>query len=177
MKSLVIGGLGFIGVNLTERLVAKGDEVTVVTRSIAKHAERAAALKGRGARVIEGDLRDQDVMSRAVQGQQLVFNLAGASGAVKSMDDPWTDLDVNCGGNLTLLEAVRHKNPAAKVVFVGSRLQYGKPVSQPVNETDALSALCVHAIHKSTVEQYLQLYSQLFGIGYAVARVTNPYGP
>jgi UDP-glucose 4-epimerase len=177
MTSLVIGGLGFIGVNLTERLVAAGDTVTVVTPSIARHAARAAALGDRGVRIVEGDLRDQSDMARAVDGQQRIFNLAGASGAVRSMEDPWTDLDANCGGNLSLLEVVRKDNPSAKIVFVGSRLQYGHQDAQPVSEDAPLSPLCVHAIHKSAVEQYLTLYARLYGIRFSSARVTNPYGP
>ena len=126
-RVLVIGGLGFIGVNLTERLVAAGRTVTVVTPSRAKHADRAAAFEARGVRIVEGDLRDAVAMTKAVAGQAIVFNLAGESGAVRSMEDPWTDLDVNCRGNLVLLEALRTVNRDAKLVFVGSRLEYGSP--------------------------------------------------
>ena len=103
-RVLVIGGLGFIGVNLTERLVGEGRSVTVVTPSRARHLERAAAFEARGVRIVEGDLRDAGAMAAAVADQQIVFNLAGESGAVRSMEDPWTDLDVNCRGNLVLLE-------------------------------------------------------------------------
>lgn len=176
-RSLVIGGLGFIGVNLTGRLLTSGHGVTVVTPSRTRHAERAAALEARGARVIEGDVRDRDAMVRAVAGQDLVFNLAGESGAVRSMQDPWTDLDVNCRGNLSLLEALRTVNSGAKLVFVGSRLQYGKQAVQPVNEDQPPDPLCLHAIHKLTVEKYLRLYAALYGLRYTIARVTNPYGP
>jgi UDP-glucose 4-epimerase len=93
------------------------------------------------------------------------------------MEDPWTDLDVNCRGNLVLLEALRAVNRDAKLVFVGSRLEYGRQIAQPVGEDHDLDPLCVHAIHKLTVEKYLRLYGTLFGLRYAIARVTNPYGP
>lgn len=176
-RSLVIGGLGFIGANLTERLLATGHKVTVVTPDRARHAARASAFAVRGAHVIEGDLRDRDAMARAVSGQHLVFNLAGESGAVRSMEDPWTDLDVNCKGNLSLLEALRTENRDARLVFVGSRLQYGKQAEQPVGEDQTPEPLCLHAIHKLTVERYLRLYSTLYGVQYTIARVTNPYGP
>jgi UDP-glucose 4-epimerase len=175
--ALVIGGLGFIGVNLTERLVTDGRTVTVVTPSRARHADRAAAFEARGVRIIEGDLRDAAVMATAVAGQQVVFNLAGESGAVRSMEDPWTDLDVNCRGSLVLLEALRAQSPEAKLVFVGSRLEYGRQPAQPVREEQTLDPLCLHAIHKLTVEKYLRLYGSLFGLRSTVARVTNPYGP
>jgi UDP-glucose 4-epimerase len=174
---LVIGGLGFIGVNLTERLVTEGRAVTLVTPSRARHADRAAGFEARGVRVIEGDLRDARAMADAVAGQHVVFNLAGESGAVRSMEDPWTDLDVNCRGNLVLLEALRAGNRGAKLVFVGSRLQYGRQAVQPVGEDQAPDPLCLHAIHKLTVEKYLRVYGSLFGLRYTIARVTNPYGP
>lgn len=176
-RALVIGGLGFMGVNLTERLVTESRSVTVVTPSRARHADRAAAFEARGVRIIEGDLRDAGAMMKAVAGQQIVFNLAGESGAVSSMEDPWTDLDVNCRGNLVLLEALRAGNREAKLVFVGSRLEYGRQAIQPVSEEQAPDPLCLHAIHKLTVEKYLRLYGSLFGLRYTIARVTNPYGP
>ena len=156
-RSLIIGGLGFIGVNLTDRLIADGHAVTVVTPSRARHEARAADVEARGGRVVEGDLRDAAVMARAVRDQELVFNLAAESGAVHSMEDPWTDLDVNCRGNLVLLEALRVVNRDALLVFVGSRLQYGRQARQPVGEDQAPEPLCLHAIHKSTVESYLRL--------------------
>ncbi|MDP2388757.1 MAG: NAD-dependent epimerase/dehydratase family protein, partial [Acidobacteriota bacterium] len=176
-RSLVIGGLGFIGVNLAGRLLTAGDEVTLVTPNRARHEARAAAFADRGAQIVEGDLRDRDAMARVVAGQHLVFNLAGESGAVRSMEDPWTDLDVNCMGNLSLLEALRTVNRDARLVFVGSRLQYGKQVQQPVGEDQEPEPLCLHAIHKLTVERYLRLYGTLYGVNYTIARVTNPYGP
>lgn len=176
-RVLVVGGLGFIGVNLAETLIETGAAATLVTPSRGRHAAQAASFERRGARVIEGDLRDAAVMADAVRGQHVVINLSGQSGAVRSMEDPWTDLDVNCRGNLVLLEALREHNRDAKVIFAGSRLQYGHPTELPVNEEAAQAALCVHAIHKQTVEHYLALYRTLFGIRYAVARITNPYGP
>lgn len=174
---LVIGGLGFIGVNLTAKLLERDARVTVLTPDRGRHAEQATAFERAGATVIEGDLRDRNAVTAAVRGQDVVMNLSGQSGAVRSMEDPWSDLDVNCRGNLVLLEALREHNRGARIVFAGSRLQYGHPAHVPVNEDAPQDALCLHAIHKQTVERYLALYRRLFGIRYAVARITNPYGP
>ncbi len=174
---LVIGGLGFIGVNLTARIVALGARTTVLTPSIERHSRPAADFEGLGVRIVEGDLRDQVLMSDLVEGQQIVFNLSGQSGAVRSMEDPWTDLDMNLRGNLVLLESLRAANPQAKVVVTGSRLQYGRADTVPVPEDAPKEPLCLHGIHKRTVEQYLRLYGRLFGLRFAIARVTNPYGP
>jgi UDP-glucose 4-epimerase len=173
----VIGGMGFIGVNLADRLIADGAAVTILTPLRERHADQADAFERRGARIVEGDLRDRELMPSLVDGQHVVFNLSGQSGAVRSMEDPWPDLDINLRGNLVLLESLRAASSPAKLVFAGSRLQYGKPSSLPVREDDPGEALCLHAVHKRTVEQYLQLYAHLFGLTYTIARITNPYGP
>jgi len=173
----VIGGFGFIGSNMSDRLASLGARVTVVTRSLDRHRAAASDVEQRGIRVREGDLRDAAAMRDAVAGQEVVFNLAGQSGATQSMDDPWTDLDVNCRGNLVLLEALRAHAPAAKLVFVGSRLAYGHGGIEPVAEERAPDPLCIHAVHKLAVERYLAIYGHAYGLTYAAARLTNPYGP
>jgi UDP-glucose 4-epimerase len=174
---LVWGGLGFIGSHLSQRLLALGAALTVVTPARERHEDTARLLEHQGARVLEGDVRDHSFALHVVADQSVVVNLSGQSGAVRSMEDPWTDLDINCRGNLVLLEALRERAPQAKLVFVGSRLQYGKPDLLPVPEDGGGRPLCIHAVHKRAVEEYLYLYERLFGIRYSVARVTNPYGP
>jgi UDP-glucose 4-epimerase len=176
-RVVTIGGLGFLGGHLSAALNRAGAQVTVLSLTRAGHTATVDALASTGVRIVEGDIRDMPAVRAVVADQDIVFNLSGQSGAIRSMEDPWTDLDVNVRGNLVLLEALRSVNPAARLVFVGSRLQYGRPVKLPVPEADAGQALCLHAIHKQTVEEYLALYARLFGLQYAVARVTNPYGP
>ncbi|HJU44844.1 MAG TPA: NAD-dependent epimerase/dehydratase family protein [Vicinamibacterales bacterium] len=173
----VVGGLGFIGVNLTERLLNERAVVTVLTPLRERHGDQADAFERRGARIVEGDVRDRELLPAVVANQDVIFNLSGQSGAVRSMEDPWPDLDLNLRGNLVLLESVRHAAPEAKVIFTGSRLQYGKPLRLPVQEDDESGPLCLHAVHKRTVEEYLKLYEKLFGLQFAIARITNPYGP
>jgi UDP-glucose 4-epimerase len=174
---LVVGGFGFIGINLCDRLRALGARVTIATRSVDRHRAAAADAEAHGTHVIEGDLRDAAAMRAAVAGQDVVFNLAGQSGAVLSMDDPFTDLDVNCRGNLVLLEALRKENRSARLVFVSSRLAYGRVGADPVTEDHVPSPTCMHAVHKLAVERYLQLYGQVYGLSCTTARLTNPYGP
>lgn len=174
---LVTGGLGFIGCNLTDRLASLSARVTVVTASRIRHAESAQAFERRGVRIVEADVRDREAMRAVVSGPEVIFNLAGQSGAVRSVDDPLTDLDVNGRGSLVLLEAVREMNRDAKIVFSSSRLVYGQVGEQPVREDRGVAPRCTHAIHKLAVEQYLRMYEQLFGLRYATARITNPYGP
>jgi UDP-glucose 4-epimerase len=174
---LVIGGLGFLGVNLTTRLVDLGARVTVLTPSRARHTEQAASLESRHVRIVEGDIREQETATAAVEDQTVVFNLSGQSGAIRSMEDPWTDLDVNLRGTLALLEALREVSPGAALVFTGSRLQYGRPAAVPVAEDAPSAPLSLHGVHKHAVEEYARLYGRLFGLRSSAARVTNPYGP
>jgi UDP-glucose 4-epimerase len=176
-RALVLGGFGFIGSHVTERLHAAGAEVTAVTRTLAPYRDAATRLRAAGVHVIEGDLRDADAMRVAVRGHDVVFNLAGQSGAVRSMEDPWTDLDVNCRGNVVLLEALRSENPTAMLVFASSRLAYGVGGADAVAEERPADPLCLHAVHKLAVERYLRIYRRIYGLRYSIARLTNPYGP
>src|SRR5438045_3376781 len=120
---LVLGGLGFIGANLSRRLLASGARVTIVTRQRARHEQDAIGIEASGATVVEADIRDGTAMRQLVRGQDVVFNLAAQSGAVRSVEDPLTDLDVNGRGALVVLEALRSENPLANLVFIGSRLE------------------------------------------------------
>lgn len=176
-RVLVIGGFGFIGINLTARLRTLGARLTVATRSVDRHRAVAADAEARGTRVVECDLRDATAIRAAVGGHDVVFNLAGQSGAVRSMEDPFTDLDVNCRGNLVLLEALREQNRSSKLVFVSSRLAYGRVGAELVTEDHVPNPTCMHAVHKLAVEQYLQVYGQVYGLACTTARLTNPYGP
>ncbi len=173
---LMVGGLGFVGVNLSRRLAAAGARLTITTPRRATHEVAAADLESAGARILEADVRDAERMRRAVAGCEVVFNLAGRSGAVRSLEDPFTDLDVNCNGSLVLLEAMRAASPSAKLVFPGSRLEYGRVDSLPVSEDARMVPLCMHAVHKLAVEQYLTIYRELHGLRSTVVRLTNPYG-
>jgi len=176
-RILVLGGLGFIGASVSRQLAAQGRQVTALSRSLALHPATTRSLTAAGVRVAEGNVSDSVTMAAVIADHDLIVNLAGESGAVRSMESPLDDLDGNCRANLVVLDAIRRHNPGAKLLFVGSRLQYGRPSALPVNEDHPRDALCVHAVHKNTIEEYLRVYARLFGLRYSVARVTNPYGP
>lgn len=176
-RVLVIGGLGYVGSNLAKALLDAGAVVTVMTPVLDRHALAASAFEAGGARIVEADIRHIGPICEAVRGQDVVFNASGQSGAVQSVRDPIVDIDVNCVGNLTLLEALRLENPDAKLVFTGSRLVYGAARTLPVSEEQALAPLCPHGAHKVLVEQYLAMYGTLHRIRATTVRITNPYGP
>ena len=175
-RALVVGGLGYIGTNLVAALFDAGADVSVVTPVRGRHHTQWAAIEERGGRMIEADVRHLDAMRAAVSGHDVVFNVSGQSGALQSVQAPMLDLDVNCAGNLALLEAIRLEAPSAKLVYAGSRLVYGAPHTLPVSEDHALAPLCPHGVHKAMVEHYLTIYRRLHGIRATTLRITNPYG-
>ena len=107
----------------------------------------------------------------------MIFNLAGKSGAVDSNKTPLNNLEINCRGNLTLLEACRAFNPGVTIVFPSSRLVYGKPRYLPVDENHQLAPESIYAAHKLAVENYHLIYGHLYGLKTTILRISNPYGP
>jgi UDP-glucose 4-epimerase len=175
--AVVIGGLGYIGSHLSRALLDAGARVTVVTRDRGRYEPLAAIFERDGVRIIEADVRHHATMRSSIAGADAVFNLSGQSGAIRSVQDPFADLEVNCAGNLAVLEALRTEAPRAKFVFASSRLVYGAPRTLPVAEDHPVAPLCPHGAHKAAVEQYLAMYGRLFGLRATVLRMTNPYGP
>jgi nucleoside-diphosphate-sugar epimerase len=122
-------------------------------------------------------MRDADKVERVVRGKDVVFNLAGKSGAADSNKAPLLDLDINCRGHLTILEACREHNPNVSIVFPSSRLVYGKPHYLPVDEKHPLTPESIYAAHKVSVENYHLIYARLYGLTTSILRISNPYGP
>jgi UDP-glucose 4-epimerase len=107
----------------------------------------------------------------------VIFNLAGQVSHIDSMRDPYTDLEVNCLSQLSLLEACRDSNRDVKVVFAGTRQIYGRPDSLPVNESHLVRPTDVNGINKAAAEYYHLVYNNVFGIRACSLRLTNVYGP
>jgi nucleoside-diphosphate-sugar epimerase len=123
------------------------------------------------------DIRDRYAMAYLVQGQEVVFNLAGQVSHVDSMTDPEPDLEINCKAQLMLMEALRASNHDARVVFASTRQVYGKPQYLPVDERHPVTPTDVNGINKHAGEQYHMLYSEVYGLPTVVLRLTNTYGP
>jgi len=177
-RVLITGGLGFIGGSLARALVGAGADVSIVDALLpgcgGNHAN-IAGLEG-AVTVREADLRDTD-LATALDGREFVFNLAGHTSHIDSMNAPLTDLELNCAAQLALLEACRHMTPAPTVVFAGTRQVYGRPRYLPVDETHPIDPVDVNGIHKIAAEQYHLLYGNVYDIPVAVLRLTNTYGP
>ena len=178
-RVLITGGLGFIGSNMARRLVDSGAEVTLVDSLIPEYGGSLFNIDGLEdrVRVNIADVRDRHSMSYLVQGQDYLFNLAGQTSHMDSMEDPYTDLEINCLAQLSILEACRKHNPAIKVVFASTRQMYGKPDYLPVNENHLPRPVDVNGINKMAGEWYHILYHNVYGIPATALRLTNTYGP
>jgi len=176
---LITGGLGFIGSNLARRLVALGARVTLVDSLVPQYGGSLYNIDGiqDQVRVNISDVRDGYSMSYLVQGQDILFNLAGQTSHVDSMQDPYADLDINCRAQLTILEACRKHNPGIRIVLASTRQMYGKPEYLPVDEEHLLRPVDVNGINKMAGERYHILYSNVYGIRACALRLTNTIGP
>jgi UDP-glucose 4-epimerase len=178
-RILITGGLGFIGSNLAIRLVEAGAEVTVADALIPEHGGNRfniEPVKDRLAvRVV--DLRDAATLPDLVRRQDFLFHLAGQVSHGDSMRDPETDLGVNCVSTMNLLEACRHHNPVARLLYTSTRQVYGIAQSLPVNEDHPTRPVDVNGINKLAAEYYHLLYDRTYGLRSAVLRLTNTYGP
>jgi UDP-glucose 4-epimerase len=116
-------------------------------------------------------------MNYLVRDREVIFNLAGQVSHIDSMRDPYTDLEINCRSQLTMLEACRYNNPRAKVVFAGTRQVYGRPTSLPVTEDHLVRPTDVNGINKAAGEYYHLVYNNVFGVRACSLRLTNVFGP
>ena len=178
-KVMITGGLGFIGSNLARRLVQLDADVLLVDSLIPGYGGNRRNIAGiqNRVRVNIADVRTQWSMNYLVQGQDYLFNLAGQVSHLDSMTDPFTDLEINCRSQLSILEACRHNNPNVKIVFAGTRQQYGKPDYLPLDEKHPMHPTDVNGINKMAGEWYHILYNNVYGIRAASLRMTNTYGP
>jgi len=178
-KVMITGGLGFIGSNLARALVELGADVLLVDSLITDYGGNLYNIDGIADRVHVNvsDIRQQNTMNYLVQGRDVIFNLAGQVSHIDSMRDPYTDLEINCRSQLTVLEACRGFNPGVKVVFAGTRQVYGRTASLPVSEAHLVQPTDVNGINKAAGEYYHLVYNNVFGVRACSLRLTNVYGP
>ena len=179
-KSVIItGGLGFIGSNLARKLVDLGAEVMLIDSLNHKYGGNLYNINGIEDRIKVNisDVRDPHSIKYLVKDQDYLFNLAGQTSHLDSMQDPFTDLDINARSQLSILESCRHNNPGIKIIFASTRQIYGKPDYLPVDETHPLRPVDVNGINKMAGEWYHVLYNNVYGICTCSLRLTNTIGP
>ena len=178
-RVLITGGLGFIGANLARRLVDAGADVLLVDNLFPEYGGNRFNLTGieSRVRVSISDVRDEREMQAHVRNQDFIFNLAGQTSHLDSMENPRTDLEINCAAQLSILEACRAHCPEVKLVFASTRQIYGKPQYLPVDEKHPLNPVDVNGINKMAGEFYHRLYNNVHGLRACVLRLTNTIGP
>jgi nucleoside-diphosphate-sugar epimerase len=176
---LITGGLGFIGSNLARRLVILGARVTLVDSLIPEYGGNLFNIADVADQVTVNisDVRDEHSMKYLVQGKDFLFNLAGQTSHMDSMQNPQSDLEINALAQLFILEACRKYNPEIKIVFASTRQIYGKPDYLPVDEKHPVRPVDVNGINKMAGEWYHILYNNVHGIRACALRLTNTYGP
>lgn len=173
--ALVTGGAGFIGSHVADALLAEGWSVTVLDNlSSGKRGQVPAA-----ARFVEGDIRSPEAAALVRDGGfDLVCHLAAQIDVRKSVADPRFDVDVNIGGTLNLVEAVRSSGRPTRVLFASTGgAVYGDLVTPPNLETYAKNPESPYGIAKFSVELYLAYYARVHGLDYIALRFANVYGP
>lgn len=176
---LITGGMGFIGSNLARELVGRGAHVTLVDSLVPEYGGNlfnVADIEG-NIRVNISDVRDEYSFRHLIQGQDFLFNLAGQTSHLDSMENPYTDLEINCRAQMSILEVCRRYRPNIKIVFASTRQIYGKPDYLPVDEKHLLRPVDVNGINKMTGEWYHILYNNVYDIRSCALRLTNTYGP
>ncbi len=178
-RVLITGGLGFIGSNLARRLVDVGADVLLVDSLVPEYGGNFDNIAGIEdvVTVNISDVRDVHSLPDLVRGRDVIFSLAGQTSHLDSMADPYTDLEINCRAQLSMLEACRLTNPGARVVFASTRQIYGRPEYLPVDERHPIHPVDVNGINKTAGEWYHLLYGEVYGIPVCVLRLTNTYGP
>ncbi len=176
---LITGGVGFIGSNLARRLVDLGAKVLIVDSLIDDYGGNLFNLRDIEDRVKVNiaDVRDEHGMRYLVRGQDFIFNLAGQVSHIDSMQDPYTDLEINCRAQLSLLEACRANNPDVKVVYASTTQLYGATGQLPVSERERRSPIDVNGINTLAGEEYHIVYSHVYGMRACSLRLTRTYGP
>lgn len=176
-RVVVLGGAGFIGSNLTIRLVALGAAVTVVDGLIPGCGGHLANLSpvADGITFVRADL-STDQISDGVPGADIVFDLLGDPAHGSSVSDPARDLRHNLLAQVRVFEAIRRSAKRPFVVLAGTRSVYGRPVALPVTEEHPIAPPDPNAIHKYASEQYAVLYRRLYDLDVVRLRLTNVYG-
>jgi len=182
-KILVTGGAGFIGSHLVDALLSKGETVVVFDNLSSGHKENLQQHEKLS--VVKGDILDPVSLRKAGEGCTEIFHLAeylpdtkkyGPGHVVKfSFEAPLQDFEVSVRGTLNVLDMARQLD--AKVFFTSTAAIYGTPEKVPIKEEDRADPVSPYGMSKFVAEQYCRMFSKLYGLNTAVARIFNTYGP
>jgi UDP-glucose 4-epimerase len=178
-RVLVTGGVGFIGSNLVRHLVRLGASVTVIDACFPDQGANLFNLKDALDELVlvVADIGSTDEISNYIVDQDVVFNLAACISHIGSLHNPLQDLERNCASQLRFLSALAELSPQVRVIYTGTRSQYGNPVYLPIDEDHPLKPVDINGVHKTAVEEYHRIFHGLNKVRYTSLRLTNIYGP
>jgi len=178
-KILIFGGLGMIGSTIANKLVKMGAKVTIADSRIVPYGANIFNIKLilNSVKLRNIDIRDRDKLASVIDDNEIVFCLAGQVSHNDSIRDPFLDADINYIGHLNILETVKNVNRKIKLVYSGTRLQYGRIEENPVNENHPQKPLTPYSLNKSAAENLYLFYNRVYGIPVISLRISNPYGP
>ncbi|MBI5723561.1 MAG: SDR family oxidoreductase [Planctomycetes bacterium] len=174
-KYLITGGAGFIGSNLARYVLGKGHHVVVVDNFATGKRSNVADIASK-IELIEGDIRDRNLMGRAVAGCTAVFHEAALGSVPRSVEDPWTTHDVNVTGTIVVLEACRAAG-VKRVIFAASSSAYGDQPESPKHEKMLPMPISPYAASKLACENYMQACAAVYGMQTLCLRYFNVFGP
>lgn len=175
MKYLVTGGAGFIGSNIVEELLKRGESVRVLDNFSTGKRENLKVFE-KDIELIEGDIRSYHIVQEAVKGIDVILHQAALPSVPRSIKDPITTNEVNIGGTLNLLDA-SIKEGIKRFVFASSSSIYGDNPELPKNEDMIPSPLSPYAVSKLAGENYCKVFSGLYGLETVCLRYFNVFGP
>ena len=175
MKYLVTGGAGFIGSNIVEALVRRGDAVVVLDNFSTGKRENLASFRDR-VQVVEGSITDLPTVRRATEGVDFVLHEAALASVQRSVDDPLTSNEVNVKGTLNVLVAARDAG-VKRLVYAASSSAYGDTEVLPKQEDMPGRPMSPYAIQKWVGEHYCKVFSSLYNLDTVALRYFNVFGP
>lgn len=178
-RVLVTGGLGFIGSNVARSCLVLGAKVTIFDCLDPRSGGNMYNIHDieRDVELVLDDVRNFDEVSVAVRSKDLLVSCAAYTSHANSMKDPLTDIDVNCKGIISLLEAARRFNAEMKLIHIGTSTQIGKMRTSPVDETHSEFPLDIYSANKTASEKYVLIYASAHKLRAGVVRLANVFGP
>jgi UDP-glucose 4-epimerase len=173
--SLVTGGAGFIGSNMVRFLLDKGQKVRVLDNFETGKRENLEEIAGK-IELVEGDIRDKDIVEKAVSGTDVVYHLAALGSVPRSMKDPVTTHAVNVGGTFNVLMAARDAK-VRRIVFASSSSVYGQSEVLPQHEDLPLCPISPYGASKAIGEIYFRAFYETYGVQSVCLRYYNVFGP
>jgi len=179
MNILILGGAGFLGNNLVRRCLKEKNHITVVDSLDSRLKSKESDLKEviNSIDFIRGDILDKNLMAKVVKNKDVIFNCAAQSSHTLSFKDPYFDIQVNCIGNITLLEAVKNYNKDALVIYTSSSTVIGRAKGETVDEKHSEWPLDIYSANKCAAEKYYYIYNKVYNLHTLILRFANLYGP